>query len=109
MGYIRHHAIIVTTWDEDKAKKAHEKALTLKTNVTEIILGSINSYYSFMIGPDGSKEGWSESEVGDVQRKEFIKWVNSQAYEDGSSAYSFIEIQYGDDNGENKIISNLSS
>ena len=104
MGYIRHHAIAVTSWNDELIKKAHEKAMQIfKDRTSSIIESDVNSYQSFFIAPDGSKEGWGESDIGDVQRKTFKDWINEQAYEDGSNSLSFCEFFYGDDNGESLI------
>ena len=105
MGYIRHHAIAVTSWDNDSIQKAHEKAVEIfKDRASGILDSQTNGYRSFFIGPDGSKLGWDESEIGNVQRKAFVNWINKQAYEDGSSALSYCEFFYGDDEGESKVV-----
>ena len=104
MGYIRHHAIAVTSCNDELIKKAHEKATQIFKSRTSALLDSyVNNYKSFFIAPDGSKEGWGESDIGDVQRKTFKEWVKEQAYEDGSNSLSFCEFFYGDDKGENFI------
>lgn len=104
MGYIRHHGIAVTSWNDELIKKAHEKATQIfKSRTSSIIKSDVNRYQSFFIAPDGSKEGWGESDIGDVQRKTFKDWINEQAYEDGSNSLSFCEFFYGDDNGESLI------
>ena len=104
MGYDRHHAIIVTTWDEEKIKKARKIALQKFPAVSEILKSEINAWYSFFIPPDGSKEGWDESKNGDNRRYKFIEWLESQKYEDGSSPFDWVEIQYGDDWGGTIIV-----
>lgn len=98
MGYIRHHAIAITSWNDKLIKMAHEKAIQIfNDRVSNILMDNINGYKSFFIAPDGSKEGWSESDTGDAQRKMFIDWVNKQAYDDGSNSLSFCVFFYGDD------------
>ncbi len=104
MGYIRHHAIAVTSGIDELLKKAHDKAkLIFEDRTSEILKGVTNNYNSFFIAPDGSKEGWEESQTGDNQREEFVKWINEQAYEDDSNSLAFCEFFYGDDNGESLI------
>lgn len=109
MGYMRHHAIVITTFDKQKALKAHEVAKeyfdgdTVKL-VTPIMTSAVNTCFTFVITPDGSKEGWAESESGDVRRENMIRWMESQRYEDHSSPYDWAEVQYGDDRGETKIV-----
>jgi hypothetical protein len=105
MGYIRHHAIAVTTPISELIEAAHEKAKEIfGETVSEIIRSHINGYYSFFVAPDGSKEGWHDSEEGDNNRDVFIEWVNGQAYEDGSNSLAYAEFYYGDDNNRSKIV-----
>jgi hypothetical protein len=101
MGYIRHHAIAVTSWNDDLLKMAHKKAREIfKDRASEIIKSDTNGYESFFIAPDGSKEGWTDSHIGDAQRGRFIEWIKEQDFSDGSSSLSFCEFFYGDDNGD---------
>lgn len=104
MGYIRHHAIIVTTYDEH-IKKAFAKAKAIfGSRCSGIIPSPMNDYESIFIAPDGSKEGWADSDQGDVDRDEFVEWIEQQKYGDGSSPYKYVELFYGDDEGECKIM-----
>lgn len=97
MGWIVHNAIIVTTFSQKDVERAHTEARRLFNGlVTDPIESGINGYRSFLIPPDGSKEGWSESDEGDRRRAAFHEWVVAQAYEDGSSAYDVIEVAYGE-------------
>ncbi len=52
---------------------------------------------------DGSYEGWNESEDGNLRRRNFIDWLNGQSDEDGASVLEWGEIQYGNDEGFNKV------
>ena len=100
MGYIKHHGIAVTSGIDELIKEAHTIAKKVfKERTSEILKSETNGYKSFFIAPDGSKEGWDESNKGDVKRDEFVKWVNKQAYDDGSNSISFCEFFYGEDNG----------
>ncbi len=96
MGYIVHHAIVVTTYKDRMARHAHAEAELLGLVVSAIAPSPLNGYSSFCIFPDGSKEGWPESDEGDSQRSRWIEWAKSQAFEDGSSALSWVEVQYGE-------------
>jgi hypothetical protein len=111
MGHFRHSAIVVTSWDEKALKVAHEKAIELFSEIFErdlinnkqlispIISGVTNNYGSFMIGPDGSKEGWETSKLGDKARKEFQDWVfESDTY------VEYCEIKFGGDGDYDYII-----
>jgi hypothetical protein len=78
MGYSRHHAIVVTSWDEKHIELAHAKAREIfGDHVTEILPPATNGYRTFLIGPDGSKEWWPESDAGDKRRAEFRQWVET--------------------------------
>jgi len=104
MGYIKHHAIVIASFDEELILKAHTKANELCEGlVSELISYRINGGKSFFIAPDGSKEGWDESNQMNESRESFIDWVNEQAYEDESNALSFAELFFGEDNGESRV------
>lgn len=90
MGYIQHHAIIVTGWDEGRVRKAHAKAKELAAargsdykatpdnGVSPVFSGTANGQHSFLIGPDGSKEGWDESDSWDRVRKAWKSWAEAE-------------------------------
>ena len=77
MGYMRHHAIIVTGWDDKEGhlQKAHEYAKEIFSAVSEITDEVINGFRSFLVPPDGSKEGWDESDEGDERRQKFLIYL----------------------------------
>ncbi|MFA5772741.1 MAG: hypothetical protein WC974_08445 [Thermoplasmata archaeon] len=105
MGYNRHNAIIVTSYDEKKITEAQQKAETILSDlVSPIIESRCNNFMTFFVAPDGSKEGWSDSDIGDIQRNLFTKWLDEQRYDDNSTSIDWVEVQYGDDNYETKII-----
>ncbi len=104
MGYIVHHAIIVTSgWQKDLLK-AYKKANKLFKWVSPVSPEMMNGYASFFIPPDGSKEGWQDSNDGDTNRQKFLNWLDKQRYEDGSTSLDYAEIQYGDEGGNDKIL-----
>jgi len=104
MGYIRHHAIIITSWKEE-VSQAHEEAVKIFGDlVSNIVYSKVNLYASFFIAPDGSKEGWEESHEGDQKRDNYLEWVKAQTWSDGSSWLDYVELFYGDDEGEAEIL-----
>lgn len=114
MGYIRHHAMLVTGSCGDWVERAHAKALKLSAERdadglrTPPIVGAlsdvcVNGTQTFAIYPDGSKEGWTTSDQGNVFRERLVEWLEEQRYEDGSSPLDWVEVQYGDDNRETKV------
>jgi hypothetical protein len=101
---MRHHAIVVTSWKDDLLEQAHAKAVELGMSVSAITDPVTNDYRSFLVAPDGSKEGWDTSDKGDVARAAFIEWLDAQRYEDRSTALNWVVVQFGDDERETRII-----
>src|SRR6266567_6744829 len=106
MGYMRHHAILITTFDEAYADLAHKRASEIfpTSLVSAIQEAVVNGFYSFAVFPDGSSEGWDDDIQGNANREEFKAWLETQRYEDRGSRYDWVEVQYGDDNWQTKII-----
>lgn len=78
MGWIRHHGIVVTCWDEKRIKKARAEAVKeFGDQVSEIVRSPVNCYLTFLIAPDGSKEGWTESDMGDARRTRFKEFLRT--------------------------------
>lgn len=97
MGYMVHHAIIVTT-DFADIDAAHRKASELLGDlVSGVVHSGVNDCRSFFIAPDGSKEGWNESDKGEEARHKFINWLAAQTYQDGGNPFRWVLVQYGDD------------
>jgi hypothetical protein len=97
MGHIVHHAIVVTSWNTALLQKAVKRARKIGCTVLGMSAEGTNGYRSMLVCPDGSKSGWSESDEGDERRQEFKDWMQDQAYEDGSNALSWCEIEFGGD------------
>ena len=105
MGYQVEHAIIVTSCDEKLIAKARKKAAGIFPHVSNVAKHIVNGGGSFLVPPDGSKEGWNESREGDERRQIFVEWLNKQRYEDGSTSLRWVEVLYADDERRAKIIS----
>jgi hypothetical protein len=97
MGYIAHNFIIVTSWSSDALTAAHAEASRIFPCVSPISPATINNYQSFFIPPDGSKEGWAESDDGDARRCMFREWLHGQQYDDGSCSLTWCEVRLGED------------
>jgi hypothetical protein len=97
MGHIRHDAIVITSWK----KEALEAAATFARNQGFTVIGPsaplINDYSTILICPDGSKEGWAESDAFDAKRQAFLKYLDSVRYDDGSSPLDWASVAYGSD------------
>lgn len=99
MGYINHHAIVVTGDSYPDAeiafRKAYEKAKELLGDlVSDVVKGKKNGYQSFFVAPDGSKEGWDLSDEHDLKRQELMNFIDSLAYEDGSNSIKYVEVSF---------------
>lgn len=104
MGDVRHDAIIVTSWNADRLKEAQVEAIKCGLAVSFFVAGKMNGYVSFLVAPDGSKEGWQESDAGDANRSAFVEWLDCQVFEDGSSKLDWVEVRYSDPNGAPSIV-----
>lgn len=94
MGYMRHDVIIVTCWDENRVKRGHAKAKELGLPVSPIVKSPRNSYMTFMVVPDGSKEGWDFSNEMDVLRAKFEQWM-IKTYDE--NFLDWVHINFGGD------------
>lgn len=99
MGTIQNDAIIVTGYGE-YIKMAHEKAREIfnvpfsdyisKDLVTPLMQHIINQDETFMVIPDGSKEGWDLSEEFDHRRQEFVQYLKKE------HALDWVSVSYGE-------------
>lgn len=99
MSYYKHHAILVHSHSDELIKKAHIQALDCFQAVTPIsnITQNEYGYSTFMIAPDGSKERWEHSELGDRTREKYLNWLKEQHYSDGSTSLDYIEISFAEE------------
>ena len=111
MGYMLHHAILITSWDDEKLAKAREAVVLLGAQygmeglVSPVCEAHMNRYASFAIFPDGSKEGWEASDEGDSFRGAVVAYLDTERYEDGSSNLHWVEVAYaGDEPDETRIV-----
>lgn len=93
MGLMRHHAIVVTSWQTETIHEVHELAVaTFGRLVTPIVESYTNGYLTFFVGPDGSKEGWDTSDAYDRKREEFMDHLKTRAV-------NAAEVQYFSETG----------
>lgn len=110
MGIIHHHAVVATVNIQENIVKVNDWIFSLPPEKCKRFCDApapMNGYHTFVLTPDGSKEGCAESDAGDQLRAEFISFLESFAYEDGSSNVSWIEVGFGEfgqtiDRGNNK-------
>ena len=99
MGYMAHHAIVVTA-DTGQLAPLHALARRVFDEtpafVTECTPVAVNGYSSFMVAPDGSKEGWDDSDAGDAARGEFVKALELARH----YSVDWVEVRFGGDDGD---------
>lgn len=91
MGIINHNAIIVVG-DVERIDRAYQAARAFELIVTSIVDSKTNGYASFMVAPDGSKEGWDTSDRFNDLRDSFINWLEVE----GEGWYNWIEVSFGE-------------
>ncbi len=99
MGRLKHDAVIVTSWDNKYIMEPHAKAIELFGSlVSDCMPGVVNGQASFFIAPDGSKEGWNESDDHDDKRKEFLDWMKEL-----NSFCDYAWIRFGGDDDQTAV------
>ena len=105
MGYMRHHAIIVTASDEAELEKVRNSIVQIMVDET-----SRKDYTAFMkqlpvtaisrssLARTVRKEGWVESDRGNAFREQIVA-IPAKSHVD------WAEVQYGDEERDNRIIS----
>lgn len=106
MGVIIHDTIIVTGQQEE-VDKVHAKAKKLFNGkskdeffdpadlVSDVVAAKMNSFASFFIAPDGSKEGWPESDLYDGVREKFISYLD--AFIAKGNYVDYVVVRFGPD------------
>lgn len=90
MGTIIHNAIVVTGTN---ISLAADMARSLGLQVLGPSESVINGYQSILVCPDGSKEGWEDSDKADALRAQFRTWLNSRKNE----GMEWVEVRFGPD------------
>lgn len=111
MGYLLHHAIVVTLWRSEAAEplrdacaKAYAGAGGNPNAVSAVTPELKNGQRSFAIFPDGSKEGWEDSDKGDAGR------VAVKAVLRASDDYpSWVEMTVGGDDDLFNVVDSSAS
>lgn len=100
MGYIVHHAIIVTGAVDRDLNSAYDVAVGVFGDmVSPKVQSHTNGYVTFVVAPDGSKDGWPDSEAGDKRREHYLEFLSHNHL-----SLRWCEVQYGDDEGDNRIL-----
>lgn len=98
MGVENNNAVIATTWSKEEVARIKEWVGLLPKMKSLFLFGEeeINGKTTVVMVPDGSKEGWSESDDGDELRNSFIKELEKADYDDGSNPWDFVEVGFGE-------------
>lgn len=102
MGVTVHDAIVVSAFRPEYAAAGHAKAVALGLQCSEILISSANSWHTFLIAPDGSKEWWDESDRADKARAEWIAWAREQWAKD--VYLYFAHVRFGMDMREGELV-----
>jgi len=80
MGYVVHQAVLATVWEpaEDQIDDLRdlirdECGERFAALLVGPVASVINSDRTYLLAPDGSKEGWSDSDIGDQARVLFAE------------------------------------
>lgn len=99
MGVENHNAVIATTWNSSEVERIKAWIETLPTDFASlfaVVPALANCKVTVVMCPDGSKEGWTLSQQGDMLRQQFIEQIKISNYGDGSSPWEWIEVGYGE-------------
>jgi hypothetical protein len=103
MGYIVHHSIIVSAWEDKRLRETWRKAKEIfadtEHHISNITPQAINGERSYFIAPDGSKKGWDDSYKGFEARKQFIEYLKSLEL-----SPAWVLLQFHDDENDSHVI-----
>ncbi len=101
MGYFKHSVtcVMIHGWDKELIAKVDAWLAELSPKTSDLIVRKqsvVNDYVSFTIVPDGSKEGWAESETVDLARRSLVGFAPRQA----------VDVYFGGDEPETRGFNN---
>lgn len=97
MGYMRHHAIVVSGLTQDDMPGivlAKAREIFGEDQIGKPVYATTNGYWTLLVPPDGSKEGWDVSNNGNTNRDTFIAFLKTMWH-----YVEWVEVQYADDEG----------
>lgn len=92
MGYMTHHAVVIT-FNGDTDQLLMNEVLTLLegspgVSVSEAVMNNYRTV-SLVLGSDGSKDGWDDSIDGDTRRDDLVALLRKHDHK------SWVEVSYG--------------
>lgn len=101
MGYIKHNAIIATSWHDESLESFAALAESSGAQVLGPSDAIMNGFRTVVVCPDGSKEGWEDSDKGDEQREKLVNWLKQP----GPADYiEWVEVAYGADDANASVV-----
>ena len=104
MGYIAHHAIIITSGGDQTALGNDLRTAVTSDgsdDLTGLLIGPTpsvtNGYVSWVVVPDGSKEGWETSDAGDALRDRVVAVCRRHGVD-------FAEVRFGGDDYDMALV-----
>lgn len=102
MGYMSHDAVVAVTADfrEGGLPDMDKFRESLPPKMARLVIGPIitdpNAYAVYAFLPDGSKEGWADSDAADEARERF-KDLFRFRYDDESTPDDWVHVRFGGD------------
>jgi hypothetical protein len=99
MGLMQHNVVVATTWHQERFAEAAQWLSNLPTEDARFYMigpPMMNREATIVLLPDGSKEGWADSDEGDERRRIFVSFLKTHDYEDGSSPWKFVDVSFGE-------------
>lgn len=101
MGVMKNDAVVVSGWEDTRSgfpvrQRVKDFRDSLPEEWQRLIIGPIpaivNSYEYYVMLPDGSKEGWTDSDLGDEYRDKFCALFMD-------TWFHFVHVQWGETDG----------
>lgn len=113
MGYIRHDALLIVV-GLDKGLVAEIEAFReeMPDSARKHLLGpvyGVNAYVSYALIPDGSKEGWGDSDQMDEWRERLLELVKNDAALENGSYPVWVHLQFGGDDAATRVVETADS
>jgi hypothetical protein len=98
MGVENNNAVIATTWNREEVNRIKNFVAGLERMQSLFLFGDeeINGRTTVVMVPDGSREGWPNSDEGDKLRDLFVAELEKANYVDGSSPWNYVEVEFGE-------------
>ena len=102
MAYIKHHSIVITALEPVFIKNLIVFCKSIDLKFIGPSKDMMNDYRTICIPPDGSKEGWEDSQIGDRKRELLKRWLKS--CEKSGIFFDWVEVSYSPDNKKSLIV-----